>query len=171
MMGFTSSKNAYRLHVGGVPPLFHGTTIDRSISGAKNPLLATSQAQLNFTFADRPDAKSQGTMHAGRGARGKFDHSRDTSLGNINRGLHRCREDGSAHRIQIPIKHLGSFRPTVYLGNSVEEHIMQRGDIAVQRYTAHRWINITGNGFLAACILFVLLEVKDVHVSGGRISR
>ena len=60
----------------------------------------------------------------------------------------------------------GVFRMVL---DSGEERIMQRGDIAIQRSTAHRWINVTGNGLLAARMLFVLLDVKDVHVAGGRV--
>ncbi|OBR11653.1 Cupin [Colletotrichum higginsianum IMI 349063] len=53
--------------------------------------------------------------------------------------------------------------------DSGEERIMQRGDIAIQRATAHRWINVTGNGLLAARMLFVLLDVNDVHVAGDKV--
>lgn len=53
--------------------------------------------------------------------------------------------------------------------DSGEERIMQRGDIAVQRSTAHRWINVTGNGLLPARILFVLLDVNDLQVAGGTV--
>lgn len=52
--------------------------------------------------------------------------------------------------------------------DSGEERVMQRGDIAVQRATAHQWINVTGNGLLAARMLFVLLDVNDVDVAGSR---
>ncbi|RYP04698.1 hypothetical protein DL765_010101 [Monosporascus sp. GIB2] len=55
--------------------------------------------------------------------------------------------------------------------DSGEERIMQRGDIAVQRSTAHRWINVTGNGLLPARILFVLLDAKDLHVAGSKVER
>ena len=53
--------------------------------------------------------------------------------------------------------------------DSGEERIMQRGDIAVQRSTSHRWINVTGNGLLPARILFVLLDVKDLNVAGTKV--
>lgn len=54
--------------------------------------------------------------------------------------------------------------------DSGEERIMQRGDIAIQRSTAHKWINATGNGLLPARILFVLLDVKDLHVAGNKVN-
>lgn len=54
--------------------------------------------------------------------------------------------------------------------DSGEERIMQRGDIAVQRSTSHRWINVTGNGLLPARILFVLLDVKDLNVAGNKVN-
>jgi hypothetical protein len=53
--------------------------------------------------------------------------------------------------------------------DSGEERIMQRGDVAIQRATSHRWINVTGNGLLPARILFVLLDVKDVNVAGNKV--
>ncbi|KAI5918415.1 hypothetical protein F4810DRAFT_692210 [Camillea tinctor] len=53
--------------------------------------------------------------------------------------------------------------------DSGEERIMQRGDIAVQRSTAHQWINVTGNGLLAGRMLFVLLDVQDVHIAGQKV--
>jgi hypothetical protein len=59
----------------------------------------------------------------------------------------------------------GVFRMTL---DSGEERIMQRGDIAIQRSTAHRWVNVTGNGLLAARMLFVLHDVKDVNIAGGK---
>lgn len=52
---------------------------------------------------------------------------------------------------------------------SGEERIMHRGDIAVQRSTSHKWINITGNGLLPARILFILQDVKDVEVGGKKL--
>ncbi|GAP88227.1 putative cupin domain-containing protein [Rosellinia necatrix] len=53
--------------------------------------------------------------------------------------------------------------------DSGEKRIMQRGDIAIQRSTAHKWINVTGNGLLPARILFVLQDVKDLHVAGKKV--
>jgi quercetin dioxygenase-like cupin family protein len=60
----------------------------------------------------------------------------------------------------------GVFRMVL---DSGEERIMQRGDVAIQRTTSHRWINVTGNGLLPARILFVLLDVKDVNVAGNKV--
>ncbi|KAI1125337.1 hypothetical protein F5Y10DRAFT_268164 [Nemania abortiva] len=53
--------------------------------------------------------------------------------------------------------------------DSGEERIMQRGDMAVQRSTAHRWINVTGNGLLPGRILFILLDVNDLEVRGSKV--
>ncbi|KAK6210527.1 hypothetical protein LQW54_006135 [Pestalotiopsis sp. IQ-011] len=53
--------------------------------------------------------------------------------------------------------------------DSGEERIMQRGDTAIQRSTAHRWINVTGNGLLPGRILFVLHDVKDFHIASGKV--
>lgn len=40
---------------------------------------------------------------------------------------------------------------------------MQRGDIAVQWSTTHRWVNVTGDGLLSARILFVQLGIIDTQ--------
>lgn len=53
--------------------------------------------------------------------------------------------------------------------DSGEERIMQRGDVAIQRSTSHRWINVTGNGLLPGRILFVLHDVKDLNVAGTKV--
>lgn len=45
--------------------------------------------------------------------------------------------------------------------DSGEERTMQRGDIAVQPSTAHRWVNATGNGLLPARLLVVPLNIID----------
>ena len=58
----------------------------------------------------------------------------------------------------------GVFR---MLLDSGEERTMQRGDIAVQQSTAHRWVNVTGNGLLPARILVVPLNINDPHAGGG----
>ncbi|KAK8044424.1 hypothetical protein PG993_004448 [Apiospora rasikravindrae] len=60
----------------------------------------------------------------------------------------------------------GVFRMVL---DSGEERVMQRGDIAIQRSTAHRWINATGNGLLPGRILFVLLDVEDLHIGGEKV--
>lgn len=45
--------------------------------------------------------------------------------------------------------------------DSGEERTMQRGDMAVHHSTAHRWVNVTGNGSLPARILLVPLHSND----------
>jgi quercetin dioxygenase-like cupin family protein len=60
----------------------------------------------------------------------------------------------------------GVFRMVL---DSGEERIMQRGDVAIQRSTSHRWINVTGNGLLPARLLFVLLDVKELNVAGNKV--
>ncbi|MCJ1327605.1 hypothetical protein MMC10_004276 [Thelotrema lepadinum] len=55
--------------------------------------------------------------------------------------------------------------------DSGEERIMQRGDIAVQRSTAHRWVNITGNGRLPARVLFVMLDINDSNTGFEKVQR
>jgi hypothetical protein len=52
--------------------------------------------------------------------------------------------------------------------DSGEERIMRPGDMCVQRGTAHKWINITGNGLLPGRMLFVLLDVNDIIVNGQK---
>lgn len=60
----------------------------------------------------------------------------------------------------------GTFKMVL---DSGEERYMHRGDIAVQRSTAHKWINVTGNGLLPARILFILQDVKDVYAAGKKL--
>ena len=55
--------------------------------------------------------------------------------------------------------------------DSGEERTMHRGDIAVQQSTAHRWVNVTGNGLLPARILVVPLNIKDPHAGGEKVQR
>lgn len=55
--------------------------------------------------------------------------------------------------------------------DSGEERTMQRGDIAVQQSTAHRWVNVTGNGLLPARILVVPLNINDPHAGGEKVQR
>ncbi|KAL8997444.1 MAG: hypothetical protein Q9169_003307 [Polycauliona sp. 2 TL-2023] len=55
--------------------------------------------------------------------------------------------------------------------DSGEERIMKRGDIAVQQSTAHRWVNVTGNGLLPARILVVLFNTDDPHAGGEKVQR
>lgn len=55
--------------------------------------------------------------------------------------------------------------------DSGEERTMQRGDIAVQQSTAHRWVNVTGNGLLPARILVITLNNNDPHARGEKVQR
>ena len=56
--------------------------------------------------------------------------------------------------------------------DSGEERTLQRGDIAVQQSsTAHRWVNVTGNGLLPARILVVPLDINDPHAGGEKVQR
>lgn len=55
--------------------------------------------------------------------------------------------------------------------DSGEERTMQRGDIAVQRSTAYRWVNVTGNGLLPARIFVVPLNINDLHGGGEKVQR
>lgn len=57
--------------------------------------------------------------------------------------------------------------------DSGEERTMRRGDIAVQQSTtAHRWVNVTGNGLLPARILVVPLNINDPqHAAGEKVQR
>lgn len=50
--------------------------------------------------------------------------------------------------------------------DSGEERIMRQGDVSVQRATAHKWHNITGNGTMPGRMLWILLDCKDVVVDG-----
>lgn len=51
--------------------------------------------------------------------------------------------------------------------DSGESRIMRRGDISVQRATAHRWRNITAGGTEPGRMLYVLLDCKDVFLKNG----
>lgn len=51
--------------------------------------------------------------------------------------------------------------------DSGESRIMRRGDISVQRATAHRWRNITAGGNEPGRMLYVLLDCKDVFMPGS----
>ena len=55
--------------------------------------------------------------------------------------------------------------------DSGEERIMQRGDIAVQQSTAHKWVNVTGNGLLPARLLVVPLNIPDPHAGDENVRR
>jgi hypothetical protein len=60
----------------------------------------------------------------------------------------------------------GSFRMVL---DSGEERTMHRGDVAVQRSTCHRWINVTGNGHLPGRVLFVLQDIQDLEIAGKKV--
>ncbi|PHH81248.1 hypothetical protein CDD82_1187 [Ophiocordyceps australis] len=50
--------------------------------------------------------------------------------------------------------------------DSGEKRVMRQGDVSVQRATAHKWRNISGNGTLPGRMLFILLDCNDVVVKG-----
>lgn len=50
--------------------------------------------------------------------------------------------------------------------DSGEERIMRQGDVSVQRASAHKWHNISGNGTLPGRMMWVLLDCKSVVVNG-----
>ncbi|KAI1660855.1 hypothetical protein F4813DRAFT_266251 [Daldinia decipiens] len=54
--------------------------------------------------------------------------------------------------------------------DSGEKRILRQSDICVQRATAHKWKNITGNGTLPGRMLWVLLDTKEVTIDGKKIS-
>lgn len=60
----------------------------------------------------------------------------------------------------------GEFELTL---DSGESRIMRKGDISVQRATAHKWKNITGGGTLPGRMIYVLLDCKPVTVNGASI--
>ena len=51
--------------------------------------------------------------------------------------------------------------------DSGESRIMRRGDISVQRATAHRWRNLTAGAREPGRMLYVLLDCKDVFLKNG----
>lgn len=53
--------------------------------------------------------------------------------------------------------------------DSGEKRILRQGDVCVQRSTAHKWKNITGNGTLPGRMLFFLLDAKELHVGGKKV--
>ncbi|CAG8904538.1 unnamed protein product [Penicillium egyptiacum] len=60
----------------------------------------------------------------------------------------------------------GEFELTL---DSGETRIMKRGDVSVQRATAHKWKNITAGETEAGRMLYVLLDCKEVLVQGKKI--
>ncbi|KAF2850047.1 NAD(P)-binding protein [Plenodomus tracheiphilus IPT5] len=53
--------------------------------------------------------------------------------------------------------------------DSGETRIMRQGDVCVQRATAHKWTNITGNGTLPGRMMWVLLDCKPVYGADGEV--
>ncbi|PYI20859.1 NAD(P)-binding protein [Aspergillus violaceofuscus CBS 115571] len=53
--------------------------------------------------------------------------------------------------------------------DSGEERLMRPGDTCVNRATAHKWINVTGNGTLPGRMLFILLDVNPVFAGGKQL--
>ncbi|CCC06309.1 hypothetical protein SMACR_00524 [Sordaria macrospora] len=51
--------------------------------------------------------------------------------------------------------------------DSGEKRIMRQGDVSVQRATAHKWVNVTGNGTLPGRVMWVLLDCKEVVDAKG----
>ncbi|KAI1499774.1 hypothetical protein F5X99DRAFT_388573 [Biscogniauxia marginata] len=48
--------------------------------------------------------------------------------------------------------------------DSGEERILRQGDVSIQRATAHKWHNISGNGTLPGRMMWILLDCKDVYI-------
>lgn len=55
--------------------------------------------------------------------------------------------------------------------DSGEEHIMRRGDVAIQSCALHQWVNITGNGLLPGRIMLVLCDSKELVVQEPKVNR
>ena len=51
--------------------------------------------------------------------------------------------------------------------DSGEKRILRQGDVCVQRATAHKWKNITGNGTLPGRMMWFLLDCKPVYRADG----
>ncbi|KAK9794406.1 hypothetical protein AB5N19_00219 [Seiridium cardinale] len=52
---------------------------------------------------------------------------------------------------------------------SGQKRIMHRGDVSIQRATAHQWRNLSGGGNDAGRMMWVLLGVQDVIVKGKKL--
>jgi quercetin dioxygenase-like cupin family protein len=57
----------------------------------------------------------------------------------------------------------GEFELTLDSGGS---RLMRKGDISVQRATAHKWKNVTEGGTKAGRMLYVLLDCERLVVNG-----
>ncbi|CAN8106527.1 unnamed protein product [Discula destructiva] len=66
----------------------------------------------------------------------------------------------SSHTMDLAVVIEGVFKLVLSSG---EERVMQRGDVAIQRATSQKWINVTGNGLLPARVLFVLHDVENTN--------
>ncbi|KAI1456527.1 hypothetical protein F4805DRAFT_475858 [Annulohypoxylon moriforme] len=53
--------------------------------------------------------------------------------------------------------------------DSGEKRILRQGDVCIQRATAHKWKNISGNGTLPGRMLWVLLDCKELIVGGNKV--
>ncbi|RYP78220.1 hypothetical protein DL771_000697 [Monosporascus sp. 5C6A] len=53
--------------------------------------------------------------------------------------------------------------------DSGEERIMRQGDVSVQRASAHKWHNISGNGTLPGRMMWVLLDCNHVVHNGEKL--
>lgn len=60
----------------------------------------------------------------------------------------------------------GEFELTLDSGAS---RILRRGDVSVQRATAHKWRNVTGGGTEPGRMVYILLDCKEVIVGGEKI--
>ncbi|KAI9368954.1 NAD(P)-binding protein [Aspergillus egyptiacus] len=60
----------------------------------------------------------------------------------------------------------GEFELTL---DSGETRIMRRGDVSVQRATAHKWKNITAGETAPGRMVYVLLDCKEVTVQGKKL--
>ena len=60
----------------------------------------------------------------------------------------------------------GEFELTL---DSGESRTMKRGDVSVQRATAHKWRNITGGGTEPGRMLYILLDCKELLVNGEKV--
>ena len=60
----------------------------------------------------------------------------------------------------------GEFELTL---DSGESRIMRRGDVSVQRATAHKWRNITAGGTEPGRMMWVLLDCKELFVGGEKV--
>lgn len=53
--------------------------------------------------------------------------------------------------------------------DSGEKRVMRQGDVSIQRATAHKWKNITGNGTMPGRMMWILLDCHDYYVDGKKV--